>query len=135
MDHQQAARWRRVQAQDGSAVVLYPRHARRFDQTQGAIIMYRDTTLSLKSKREAALARTELRQQSPYLDVRDRLPDIGKAVVGYANDGHGVYRLPFPIVLRNHCIHADCTHDWKGGPCAHLICGALIEGKWCNAKS
>lgn len=54
-----------------------------------------------RAKRGAALARPELRGGLPFNSVSARLPDIGRMCVGWASDGHGDYRLPFPVVRKS----------------------------------
>jgi hypothetical protein len=60
--------------------------------------MTRETLRSLQIKRAAALTMPELKRAAPYVLTEHRLPEAGRACTVFADDGRGVYRLPFPVV-------------------------------------
>lgn len=52
------------------------------------------------ARRQAALARPELRGHPTYIRVSERMPDVDRPVVAYAQDSDGGYRIPFPCAYR-----------------------------------
>jgi hypothetical protein len=65
---------------------------------------------SIRARRDAAIARPELRRQRPFIKVEDKLPEIGRPVIAYASDGQ-IYRIPFPVIYRGDDKWSNLKHD------------------------
>lgn len=64
-----------------------------------------------RARRSAALDRPELRDRTPYIRASDRKPEKGRSCWGWAADGDGSYKLPFPVVLKNDDRWYNTRHD------------------------
>jgi hypothetical protein len=61
-------------------------------------------------RRDAAVARPELRSAGKFFNVADRLPDEERKVTARAKDNTGDYTIPFAVYRRGETWHNAKSH-------------------------